>query len=55
MTAQKKSGIPYTPFPPNLQTVEREKSRLLLEAHMLKTQKKFAESAAQFAQAARYE
>lgn len=55
MTTQKKVGIPYTPFPVNLQALEREKSRLLLEAHQLKAQKDLIEAAKRFAQAARYE
>ncbi len=55
MTEQHASGIAYTPLPANLQMVEREKSRLILEAHMLKAQMRFAEAAERFAQAARYE
>lgn len=55
MTTQKKGGIPYTPFPANLQVVEREKARLLLEAHRLKAQQQFVEAAERFAQAARHE
>lgn len=55
MTEQYTSGVAYTPLPANLQMIEREKSRLILEAHMLKAQMRFAEAAERFAQAARYE
>lgn len=55
MATRETTGIAYVPFPTDLQTVEREKSRLLLEAHMFKAQKRFNEAAERFAQAARYE
>lgn len=55
MTSQKRKGISYIPFPPNLQAIEREKSRLLLEAQTFKAQKQLIEAAERFAQAARYE
>lgn len=55
MATQETAGMAYIPFPADLQEVEREKSRLLLEAHTFKAQKRFAEAAERFAQAARYE
>ena len=55
MTQEKKSGIAYKPLPPELQVVEREKARLLLEAHTLKAQARFTEAAERFAQAAHQE
>jgi len=55
MTKEKTSGIAYKPLPVELQMIEREKSRLLLEAHTLKAQARFTEAAECFAQAARHE
>ena len=55
MTEQQTPGLVYTPLPADLQVIEREKSRLILEAHMLKAQMRFSEAAERFAQAARYE
>ena len=52
MTQEKKSGIAYKPLPPELQVVEQEKARLLLEAHTFKAQARFTEAAERFAQAA---
>ncbi|MCE7986861.1 MAG: hypothetical protein DYG89_37280 [Caldilinea sp. CFX5] len=49
------SGMKTLPLPEQLQTIEREKARLLLEAHTLKAQASFTEAAERFAQAARYE
>jgi hypothetical protein len=48
-------AIQTLPLPDHLQRVEREKARLLLEAHTLKAQASFTEAAERFAQAARYE
>lgn len=48
-------AIQTLPLPDHLQMAEREKSRLLLEAHTLKAQARFIEAAERFAQAARYE
>ena len=50
MLKQQTPGIAYTPFPVDLQAIEREKSRLLLEAHLFKTQMRFAEAAERHAQ-----
>ena len=55
MTKAQTTGIAYKPLPADLQAIEREKSRLLVEAHMLKTQTRFTEAAERFAQAARHE
>lgn len=55
MTKARRNGIAYVPLPPDLQAIEREKARLLLEAHFLKAQMNFAEAAERFEQAARYE
>jgi hypothetical protein len=55
MLKQQPTGIAYTSLPGNLQIVEKEKSRLILEAHTLKSQNRFAEAAEYFAQAAQYE
>ena len=55
MTRTRQEGIAYTPFPTDLQKLEREKSRLLLEAHLLKSQMRFAEAAESFEKAAHYE
>ena len=55
MLKQQTPGIAYTPLPADLQVIEREKSRLLLEAHLFKAQMRFAEAAERFEEAARYE
>lgn len=55
MAQEKTTGIAYKPLPPELQVVEREKARLLLEAHTLKAQARFTEAAERFAQAAHQE
>jgi excinuclease UvrABC nuclease subunit len=55
MTKEKRVGIAYSPLPADLQAIEQEKARLLLEAHLLKAQMQFAEAAERFEQAARYE
>lgn len=55
MTQEKRTGIAYKPLPPALQMIEREKARLLLEVHTLKTQAHFTEAAERFAQAAHQE
>lgn len=55
MAKAQTNGIAYKPLPVDLQAIEREKSRLLVEAHMLKTQTRFTEAAERFAQAARHE
>ena len=55
MKQQESSGIPYTTLPADLQVIEREKSRLILEAHLFKAQMRFAEAAERFEEAARHE
>jgi len=55
MTREQTTGIAYKPLPLDLQAIEREKSRLLLEAHMLKAQARFTDAAERFAQAAGHE
>jgi hypothetical protein len=55
MSNQLDRGIAYKPLPEDLFVIEKEKSQLLLEAHMLKTQSQLSEAADRFAQAARYE
>jgi hypothetical protein len=55
MLKEQTLGMAYTPFPAELQAIEREKSRLLLEAHLFKAQMRFVEAAERFEQAARYE
>ena len=52
MAEQQINGIAYKPLPANLQAVERNKARWLLEAHTLKAQTRFTEAAERFAQAA---
>jgi hypothetical protein len=55
MLKEQTPGIAYIPLPADLQAIEREKARLLLEAHLFKAQMRFAEAAERFEQAARYE
>lgn len=53
--AEETTGVAYQPLPTDLQAIERDKSRLLLDAHMLKGQGCLTDAAERFAQAARYE
>ncbi|MCB0060911.1 MAG: hypothetical protein KDE19_02305 [Caldilineaceae bacterium] len=55
MSNQPNESIAYEPLPEDLSVIEKEKSRLLLEAHMLKAQSRLTEAAERFSQAAQKE